>query len=64
MISAVSSRPSVNDARTLRERWTTCADVSRKPSGVIATALPPPPRARRLATDGLSRSATRITACE
>src|SRR5215211_6758686 len=63
-ICTVSSRPSVNEARTFRDRWTTCADVSRNPSGVIATALPPPPRARRLATDGLSRSTTRITACE
>ena len=50
---------------------TTCAEVSRNPSGVSATALPapagtcPPPRARRItrrfATDGASRSATSTT---
>ena len=55
------------------ERLTTCAEVSKKPSGVSATALPAPagtwpprPRrmTRRLATDGISRSATATTAFE
>jgi hypothetical protein len=55
------------------ERPTTCAFVTRKPSGVSTTALPAPagscpPRVRRmtrrLATDGASRSATAITARE
>ena len=35
-----------------------------KPSGVITTPLPEPRRTRRLATDGDSRSATRVTAAE
>ena len=69
-----SSWPSANVARPEPSvRATTWADVSRNPSGVITTALPPPssrrpPRTRRetftLATDGARRSATEITACE
>ena len=52
---------------------TTCAEVSMKPSGVITTARrrpssvrPPRTRraTRRFATDGASRSATRVTARE
>ena len=68
------SRPSTNEARPpLSRRATTCADVSRYPSGVSTTALPPPagnwPRrvrrvTRRFATDGASRSATPVTARE
>src|SRR5690349_11436812 len=68
-----SSRPSTNDARPPSVRSITCAEVSVKPSGVITTALPPPssrrpPRTRRetrrLATEGVSRSATAMTAFE
>ena len=68
------SLPSTNEARPEPSVWaTTCAEVSRNPSGVITTALPPPsslrpPRTRRetrrLATDGASFSATDVTACE
>src|SRR6185312_15836048 len=49
---------------------TTWADVSRYPSGVNATADPAPPpqpfddRTRRLATEGMSRSAAPLTARE
>ena len=62
------SRPSANEARTPPvARATTWAEVSRNPSGVITTPLPPPsttrpPRTRRetrrFATEGASRSAT------
>ena len=75
-ISKLKSRPSTNVARPRRgERpLTTCAEVSRKPSGVSTTPLPapagtwPPPRprrvTRRLATDGDSASATPTTVRE
>ena len=73
-ISTSHSRPSANDAMLPRaERWTTCAEVSMKPSGVITTAEPPPssvlpPRTRRatrrFATDEASRSATPVTTRE
>ena len=60
----------MNDARA-RERApaTTCAQVSRKPSGVITTPEPAPasrPRRpmRRFATDGPSFSATPVTTRE
>ena len=69
-----SSRPSAKPARPWPdERPTTWAEVRRKPSGVSTTALPAPagtwpPRlrriTRRLATEGVSRSATAITARE
>ncbi len=69
-----SSRPSAKLARPPRaERPTTWAEVSRKPSGVSATALPAPegtwpPRTRRitrrLTTDGPTASATATTARE
>ena len=72
--SAVISRPSTNDASTFPSvPATTWAEVSRKPSGVITTPLPPPtalrpPRTRRetrrLATDGESFSAIVTTARE
>ncbi len=35
-----------------------------KPSPLTTTPLPPPPRLRRFATDGASRSLTAITARE
>ena len=73
-ISTSHSRPSANDAMLPRaERWTTCAEVSMKPSGVTTTAEPPPssvlpPRTRRatrrFATDEASRSATPVTTRE
>ena len=51
---------------------TTCADVSANPSGVMTTADPAPStpaprtrwRTRRLATDGIRRSATEVTTRE
>ncbi len=59
------SAPSEKVARPRSELPTTWADVSRKPSGVSATALPAPRRiTRRLATDGVTRSATSTTARE
>ncbi len=66
MTDALSSRPSVNDARTRgRPEPTTCAEVSRKPSGVTTTPEPLPPRpTRRFATDGASVSATYVTTRE
>ena len=54
----------MKDASPLEERPTTCADVSRKPSAVIATALPEPRRTFTLATEGESRSTTLMTARE
>ena len=70
----LSSRPSTNAARPLRPGpATTCAEVSRKPSGVSATALPAPAGTcrrdrgritRRFATDGDSSSATSTTTRE
>src|SRR5262249_6322949 len=72
--SKSSSRPSAKDARRVPAVLaTTCAEVSMYPSGVMTTELPPPssirpPRTRRatrrLPTDGVSRSATSITARE
>ena len=67
------SRPSTNDALPLREPSTTWAEVTRKPSGVMTTALPPPiavrpPRTRRvtrrLATLGARSRATAVTTRE
>src|SRR3954447_17668947 len=59
-----SSVPSANETAPPRERSTTCALVSRKPSGVIATALPAPRRSRTFATLGASCCATRVTTWE
>jgi hypothetical protein len=63
-----ASRPSVNVALPPRAPSTTCADVTRNPSGVMTTPDPlPSPRRRateRLATDGRRRSATRVTTVE
>ena len=68
---ASRSLPSTNDARTREpDPPTTCALVSMKPSGVITTPEPPPVlqrrrfEMRRLATDGPSVSATRVTTRE
>ena len=62
-LAAVGERGA--NARAPRRLSTTWAEVSMKPSGVITTPEPPPRRAtRRLATDGASCLATRITACE
>ena len=67
------SRPSTNDALPLLEPSTTWAEVTRKPSGVMTTALPPPiavrpPRrrrlTRRLATLGARSRATAVTTRE
>src|SRR5207253_1091350 len=64
--SKSNSRPSTNAALPPSEPCTTCADVRRKPSGVMAMADPAPsPRrppdtrrtTRTLATDGSNRSA-------
>ena len=71
--STVSSRPSTKEATPRSAPATTWAEVSRKPSGVMTTPLPPPsirrPRAprrdtRRFATDGASRRATSVTTRE
>jgi hypothetical protein len=47
---------------------TTWAEVTRKPSGVMTTAEPAPPRpalpTRKLATVGRTRSATDVTVVE
>src|SRR5579862_2449982 len=65
------SVPSTNAATPRSEPATTWADVTRKPSGVNATAEPDPPGPqppcrwiRTLATDGMSASATELTAAE
>ena len=69
-IRSVSSRPSVNEPRTRAAApSTTCAEVSRKPSGVKTTPEPAPvvrPRrvSRRLATDGDTVAATCVTTRE
>jgi hypothetical protein len=62
--SARKVRPSVNVAVARRARATTCAEVSRNPSAVIATALPAPLPTWRFATEGESRSATSVTTRE
>lgn len=66
--SEVASVPSVKVAWTVSTPSTTCALVSRYPSGVSTLALPAPePRAvrtSRLATLGRTVSATRTTAAE
>jgi hypothetical protein len=68
-----SSRPSTSDAEPPADPETTCAEVRRKPSGVITTALPAPSArrppgtrlvTRRLATEGMSFSATEVTTRE
>ena len=68
-----SSRPSTSVAIPRSVPSTTCAEVSRKPSLVTATALPLPStrrgaptrrHTRRLATAGDTTSATRVTTCE
>src|SRR5205814_2178324 len=58
------SLPSENESAPPRARSTTCALVSRNPSGVIATALPAPRRSRTFATLGESSCATRVTTWE
>src|SRR5919106_4297350 len=71
-ISNVASRPSTNDALPPEDPATTWAEVSRNPSGVMTTAEPAPSarpprrrrRTRRLATEGMSTSATRVTTDE
>jgi hypothetical protein len=68
-----SSRPSAIEARPFSTPSTTWAEVTRKPSGVIATAEPEPcawrpPGSRRLirrlATERVTRSATPATTWE
>ena len=67
-----SSEPSTNVAVPWSESATTWADVTRWPTGSIATAEPLPPAdqppswrlIRRLATEGISRSAAVETATE
>jgi hypothetical protein len=70
MIEMASSRPSENVAEPRDPAATTWAEVSRKPSDVIATAEPVPAGwypalvptvRRRAATEGPSRSATPVT---
>ena len=62
---SASSRPSVNEARTRPPPLpTTCAEVSRKPSGVITTPEPPPaarPRRRRAGSPPTARPTRRRT---
>src|SRR5438128_2699100 len=62
--SACTSVPSTKLATIRVARSTTWAEVTMKPSLVIATPLPPPRRLRRFATDGARRSLTAITAWE
>src|SRR5437660_8624091 len=73
MISTSSSRPSVKEALPRPAPAMTWAEVMRKPSGVMTTPEPAPsadrpPRMRRLtlrlATEGMSNSATLVTVSE
>ena len=68
-ISMPNSVPSAKEALPRFDPATTWAEVRMKPSGVMTTPLPPPCPSgpfrvrrvtRRLPTDGISRSATRV----
>src|SRR3989442_8720331 len=64
------SVPSMKEALAARPAATTWAEVTRKPSGVMTTPDPAPPKPRpprpmrRLATDGRTVSATELTMTE